>query len=151
GGAAAALLLALGAWLVGRSGTPAGPIGSGGADGPPPAPAAPVGLIVEAVTPAPGSLPRHWDAPAEGKPTLVLEAEGHTAAVTKALLRDGGRQAITVSLDKTVRIWDAETGDLLRTYWLPRGPGERGQLEAAALSADETILAVAGRAPGNGP
>jgi uncharacterized protein (TIGR03067 family) len=96
-------------------------------------------------------LPANWDVAVTAKPALAIEAEGHTAAVKKVLLRDKGRQAITVSLDKTVRIWDVETGDLLHTLWMPDGPGERGQLEAAALSPDETLLVVAGRSPGDGP
>src|SRR5262249_16910538 len=94
--------------------------------------------VVEAS--APSRVPKYWDAAAAAKPSLAIEAEGHTAAVKKVFLRDQGRQAITVSLDKTVRIWDVETGDLIHTLRLPSGPGERGQIEAAALSADESIL-----------
>lgn len=116
---------------------------------PDPDPVVRAGIVVDGDKPT--SLPRSWDGVATGKPILAIEPEGHTATVTKVFLRDQGRQAITVSLDRTVRIWDVESGDLLNTLRLPAGPGERGQLEAAALSADENLLAVAGKSPDNGP
>jgi WD40 repeat protein len=78
------------------------------------------------------------------KPYLVLDAGGHTALVSQVLFRREGREIITVSRDKTIRIWDAATGAPLRTLRPPIGKGAVGMLFAAALSPDGETLAVAG-------
>jgi WD40 repeat protein len=78
------------------------------------------------------------------KPTLVLDADGHTATVKQVLFTPDGKELITVSEDKTVRFWDVASGEPLRTLRPPIGPGKSGMLYAAALSPDGTALAVAG-------
>src|SRR5262249_39844121 len=88
GGAIAVGLLVVCGLLLGRLTAPGSP--------PPTAdrPAEPNtdgAVVVEATSPS--SVPRYWDVAAAAKPTLALEAEGHTAAVKKVLLRDQGRQA----------------------------------------------------------
>lgn len=80
----------------------------------------------------------------DARPVLVLDAGGHTAPVRKLLFRRQGRELITVSDDKTIRIWDVATGEPLRVLRPPIGPGAEGKLYAAALSPDENTLAVAG-------
>src|SRR5262249_14848799 len=61
-----------------------------------------------------------------------------------------GNQVITVSADKTVRVWDAADGEPYRTFRLPIGPGDEGALYAAALSPDGKWLAVSGMPLGRG-
>jgi WD40 repeat protein len=78
------------------------------------------------------------------KPVLVLDAAGHTGPVSAVLFTPDGRQVITASWDKTVRVWDAATGEPLRVLRPPVGEGADGQLFAAALSPDGTTLAVGG-------
>lgn len=92
------------------------------------------------------------DAPAapEEKPLLVLDAVGHSAVVKRAFFTPDGSQVITVSMDKTVRVWDVASGETLRTYRLPIGPGDEGALHAAALSPDGKRLAVSGVPFGRG-
>jgi len=82
------------------------------------------------------------------KPTLVLDAGGHTAKVTNVLFTPDGRELITVSQDKTIRTWDVATGEPLRVLRPPIGRGREGQLYAAALSPDGRTLAVGGFPPG---
>jgi WD40 repeat protein len=77
-----------------------------------------------------------------GKPFLVLETGAHQAAITQVLFTPGSEELITVSLDKTVRIWETSSGQLLRTIRLPVGPGPEGELHAAVLSKDGKVLAV---------
>jgi WD40 repeat protein/uncharacterized caspase-like protein len=75
---------------------------------------------------------------------LILETGEHTDRVSQALFTKDGKQVITGSWDKTVRIWDAETGEMLRAIRLPSYPGTQGMIYAMALSPDERFLAVAG-------
>jgi len=42
-------------------------------------------------------------------PILVLDAGGHTSSVTGAVFTPDGRQLITVSEDKTIRVWDVNS------------------------------------------
>ena len=90
------------------------------------------------------SVSRADDAAKQDKPILVLDAGGHTAIVKKVLFTPDGRELITVSDDKTIRVWDATTGEPLRVLHPPIGRGQVGMLFAAALSPDGRTLAVGG-------
>lgn len=83
------------------------------------------------------------------RPHLVLDAAGHTATVRRALFTPDGKQVVTVSYDKTVRVWDARSGETIRTFRLPVGPANEGSLVTAALSPDGSRLAVAASPVGN--
>ncbi len=48
--------------------------------------------------------------PAEA-PSLVLDAGGHTAAVNRVVWTRDNRNLISVSNDKTIRVWDVATGE----------------------------------------
>jgi WD40 repeat protein len=78
------------------------------------------------------------------KPFLALDAGGHTARVWKVLFTPDGKQVVTVSDDKTVRLWDVSSGQTVRVLRPPIGPGKEGKLYAAALSPDGGLLAVSG-------
>nr|WP_306337387.1 caspase family protein [Streptomyces sp. KL118A] len=54
-----------------------------------------------------------WD-PAKGKPLSVLV--GHKSAVNDLAFDPATRRLATAADDKTVRLWDVETGRLLRTW-----------------------------------
>ncbi len=79
-----------------------------------------------------------------GKPILVVETGGHSAQIEQLLFTPQSKELITVSLDKTVRVWDVGTGACTRTIRTPIEQGVFGELWAAALSADGKILAVGG-------
>ena len=64
--------------------------------------------------------------------------------VRKVLFTADGRELITVSWDKTIRVWDVASGETLRVLRPPIGVGLEGKINAAALSPDGRTLAVGG-------
>lgn len=82
--------------------------------------------------------------PIEQRPVLVLNPNGHAGAVRKLLFTPDSKRLITVSMDKTIRVWDIASGETLKTIYMPNGPGDEGSLFAAALTPDGTKLAVGG-------
>ena len=89
----------------------------------------------------------------EGALHLVVEAGGHTAVIRKLLFSADGRELVSVSDDKTIRVWsvssDGRRARLGRTIRGSIGDGRAGMLAAAALSPPDAAgqqhwLAVAG-------
>src|SRR4051794_30972823 len=78
------------------------------------------------------------------EPLLALDAGGHTAIVWKVLFTPDGKELVSVSDDKTVRVWDVRSGEPVRVLRPPIGRGLEGKLYAAAVSPDGRTLAVAG-------
>ena len=81
---------------------------------------------------------------AERRPQLVLDAGGHTAGVTAVLFHPTRSELLSVSYDKTIRIWDMQTTQCVDVLRPARGPGPLGMLFAAAISPDGRLLAVGG-------
>ncbi|VFN04377.1 MAG: WD40 repeat [Candidatus Kentron sp. G] len=81
---------------------------------------------------------------APGLPRLVIETGGHQALINDVLFTPDGRQLISVSNDKTIRVWDVARGELVRTLRGEMGEGPEGKLFAGALSPDGRWLAVGG-------
>jgi WD40 repeat protein len=78
------------------------------------------------------------------RPVLIVEPEMHTALSRTAAADAAGRFLVTGSEDKTVRIWSASDGTLLRTIRMPAGPGHIGAVYAVAMSPDGSIVAAGG-------
>lgn len=77
-------------------------------------------------------------------PILRIETGHHTAFI-QALAYDPRQQRlVTVSDDKTIRVWQLPDLTPVATYRVPIGAGYEGQLYTAALSPDGQTLAVAG-------
>ena len=85
-----------------------------------------------------GPTPRPGVRLPEGTPRLVVEAGGHTAVIRKLLFAADGRDLVSVSDDKTIRVWsvapDGRRARLARTIRGAIGDGRAGMLAAAALS-----------------
>ena len=77
-------------------------------------------------------------------PIPRVEAGGHTSYIKKLAVDRAGKLVLTVSDDKTARLWQASSGRLLRVLRVPIREGHEGQLYAGALSADGRVAAVAG-------
>jgi hypothetical protein len=73
-----------------------------------------------------------------------IEAGPHTAAIKSIAVDVAERWIVTVSEDKTARVWDLRSGSLERILRPPIGPGDEGKLYAVAISPDGTRVAVGG-------
>ena len=75
---------------------------------------------------------------------LVLNTGMHTSIIRRVSADQRGRTLLTVSNDKTARLWDLATGTLLRTLRPPIGESNHGILYAGTLSRDGSRAAVSG-------
>lgn len=78
------------------------------------------------------------------EPILRLNTEMHTAMIRRISTDAQGKYILTVSDDKTAKLWSAATGKILRTFRPPIGYGYEGMLFAGAISPDAKIVAVGG-------
>jgi WD40 repeat protein/type II secretory pathway predicted ATPase ExeA len=77
----------------------------------------------------------------EGTPRLVVETGGHVAMIRELLFTADGRELVSISDDKTIRVWavspDGRQASLARTIRGYIGAGREGALAAATLSPPE--------------
>src|SRR3989440_4897185 len=80
---------------------------------------------------------------AQDAPILRIEPGGHTAGGKSVQFTPSGKQLISAGLDKSLRVWDVESGRQ-RALRYPIGRGVDGQAVCAAVSPDvnSTIVAV---------
>ncbi len=89
------------------------------------------------------SLPLPAAGPPE-TPLLRLETGTHSAPIKGIASDRAGRWIASASHDKTLRLWDAVDGRLLKTYRLPIGAGNEGKLYAVAMDPDGAWIAAGG-------
>jgi WD40 repeat protein len=77
-------------------------------------------------------------------PFIRINTEMHSAKIMDIAADHSGKLLATASFDKTVKIWEADTGKLIRTIRPPVGSGIEGSLIAVALSPDGKSVATAG-------
>ncbi|MBF8274342.1 MAG: exported protein of unknown function [Magnetococcales bacterium] len=77
-------------------------------------------------------------------PFIRLEAGMHTAMINRIDADMEGRLAVTVSDDKTARLWSLPDGKLLSTLRVPMGYGFEGALYATAMSPDGAYVLLTG-------
>lgn len=80
---------------------------------------------------------------AKEKPILTIDSGGHMALINDVIFTPDSKFLISVSNDKTIRVWNLQTGsvNVIRTQI---GKGPQGKIFAADLSPDGKILAVGG-------
>ncbi|MBD3383951.1 hypothetical protein GF407_03400 [candidate division KSB1 bacterium] len=83
-------------------------------------------------------------------PQLRLNTKMHTARINRLSTDALGRYILTASFDKTAKLWDTGSGDLIKTFRPPIGPGNEGMLYCCALSPDGDFAAVSGFTSKNG-
>ncbi|NKB81970.1 MAG: hypothetical protein GKS05_08800 [Nitrospirales bacterium] len=77
-------------------------------------------------------------------PILRLETGMHTQRISRVGLDQENRYVVTASSDKTVRVWERGTGQLIRTLRPPIGKNNEGKLFAAAISPNGRTIVCAG-------
>lgn len=78
-------------------------------------------------------------------PLLTLNTEMHTARINRISSDAAGKYILTCSNDKTAKLWDAQSGQLLQTYRPPIGYGSEGMLYACAISPNGKWVVTSGR------
>ena len=89
-------------------------------------------------------LPAPVAAQTQDAPLLRIDTSAHSAAIRALDVDAAGRYAVTASEDKTARVWDLASGQLLQTLRPPVGPGNDGKLFAAAITPDGSVVAAGG-------
>ena len=78
------------------------------------------------------------------EPILRIETGMHTVTIARIGIDAENRYLVTVSNDKTVRVWELYTGRLIRTIRPPIGEGNEGKIYAVAVSPDGKTIACGG-------
>lgn len=77
-------------------------------------------------------------------PFTRINTDMHSAKIMDIAADAEGKLLATASYDKTVKIWEAATGTLVKTLRPPTGSGMEGALIAVALSPDGKTVATGG-------
>jgi len=77
-------------------------------------------------------------------PILTINTSMHTSGIENLSVDASGKFILTSSRDKTAKLWNAETGALIKTFHIPIGKGYIGLLAANAISPDGKIIALGG-------
>ena len=75
---------------------------------------------------------------------LDLDTGGHRAFIKDIAFTGDGQYLVSASDDKTIRIWDWQTGATIRTLRGFVGPGNDGKIFAVAVSPDGKTIAAGG-------
>ena len=74
------------------------------------------------------------------KPILTIDTGGHKALIGDVIFTSDGRYLVSASNDKTIRVWDVSTGEIMRILRGQIGKGNEGKIYADTLSPDDRLL-----------
>jgi WD40 repeat protein len=75
---------------------------------------------------------------------LKPDSKGHQGLIRDIIVTKDKKQIISASDDKTIRVWDIESGNEKRKILGETGEGQHGKIFAIALSPDNSLLASGG-------
>ncbi|HLY54407.1 MAG TPA: caspase family protein [Stellaceae bacterium] len=76
----------------------------------------------------------------EAAPILRIEAGMHGAVINRIAVDEAAQSLVTVSDDKTTRVWSLADGTQQRVWRTPIGNGDAGALYALALHGDDLVV-----------
>ncbi len=82
--------------------------------------------------------------PLAAKPILTIDTGGHKALIRDVMFTKDGRYLVSASDDKTIRVWNTSTGEVVRVLRGQMESGAEGKIYAAALTQNDRLLAVGG-------
>jgi WD40 repeat protein len=77
-------------------------------------------------------------------PVLRINTDMHHNRINRVDCDREGRYLITASHDKSARVWEVETGELIRIIRVPVGEGTEGEVYSAAISPDGKTAVLGG-------
>lgn len=83
-------------------------------------------------------------------PILTLNTAVHTAKIGRISTDSLGKLILTCSKDKTAKLWNSDSGELIKTFRIPIDEGKEGMLYAAAISPNGKTVALGGWTSKNG-
>ncbi|MBA4392138.1 MAG: hypothetical protein C0407_01165, partial [Desulfobacca sp.] len=93
---------------------------------------------------APAMADIAWAEEPSTDPILRIETGLHTAVIRRIGVDRENRFLVTASEDKTIRVWNLDTGQPIRIIRPPIGDGIEGKLYAVAISPDGNTIACGG-------
>jgi WD40 repeat protein len=79
---------------------------------------------------------------ADKQARLMLDTGGHMAAINDIAFTPDGKQLVSASDDKTIRVWSLQTGKTERVLYGEMEAGESGKIASMAISPDGKWLAA---------
>ena len=77
-------------------------------------------------------------------PVMMPNSGGHHGLIRSMSFHAASGKLFTVSQDKTIQVWNGNTGEQLQKIYLESQIGYGGMFYASALAHDQSLLAVAG-------
>ncbi|SMG09946.1 WD domain-containing protein, G-beta repeat-containing protein [Marivirga sericea] len=77
-------------------------------------------------------------------PSIEIDSKGHSGKIYNLSYTADGSQLISVSEDKSIRVWNTVTGELIKKYVSEISDGYGGTFYTSSISPDGKLLAVAG-------
>lgn len=78
-------------------------------------------------------------------PVMSLSVGKHTAGINDFVLTSDRTRLVTVSDDKTIKLWSYPSFELLSTIHMPDNGGETGQLSNCAIHPNNRLVVVSGK------
>ncbi len=78
------------------------------------------------------------------QPRILINSMGHSAKIENLVFTPDGDKIISISEDKTARVWNFSTGEMLKKFETQIGDGSEGSLYSSAISPDGKLFAMSG-------